>query len=405
MSAFKSYFSNLKDYPREFWLLNLHVLLFFLSFNMLIPENNAYITELGGADKKWMILGLWTITAAISRPISGKIADNISRKAVMFFGVAMSVIVSFMYPFFASVAGFLTLRLLHGFSTGFQPTGATALIADIIPQGKRGEAMGLFGVTITLGFSGGNALGSTIKNASDMNGLFLACAVLGAISFFLILPIKENKGVVQQNAKEKGYTKFWDKVIPKWDEFIGPEVIHPSIIMFLYASCTGMFFLMIPDFGGFLGFENKGLFFVINVPVVIVTRFVAGKYVDKVGAKRNILLGLIVVMIACFITGSSTGKVQFLLSSLVFGFGTAVITPAIMAWTADLANPAYKGRGMATMFIALELGFLNGNFIAQQFYQNQRENIFLTFSVAAILIGLGITYLILFARKGRTSFN
>ena len=405
MNKLKSYFSTLKDYPREFWLLNLHVLLFFLSFNMLIPENNAYITELGGEDKKWMILGLWTITAAISRPISGKIADNISRKAVMFFGVAMSVLVSLMYPFFASVAGFLTLRLLHGFSTGFQPTGATALIADIIPKGKRGEAMGIFGVTITLGFSGGNALGSTIKNAVDMNGLFLACAVLGAISFFLILPIKEDKKIVEQNAKEKGYTKFWQKIFPRWDEVIGPEVIHPSIIMLLYASCSGMYFLLIPDFSGFLGFENKGIFFVVNVPVVIITRFVAGKYVDKVGAKRNIFVGLMVLIIACFITGTATDKTQFLISSLVFGFGTAIITPAIMAWTADLANPIYKGRGMATMFIALELGFLNGNYIAQQVYQNEEANIFQSFATASILIGLAVLYLILFGRKGRSSFN
>ncbi|MBD3638882.1 MAG: MFS transporter [Crocinitomicaceae bacterium] len=405
MSAIQAYFSTLKDYPREFWFLNVHVLLFFTSFNMLIPEMNDYITLLGGADKKWMILGLWTIAAAISRPISGKIADNISRKSVMFVGVTVSVIISFSYPWFATVAGFLFLRFLHGFSTGFQPTGATALIADIIPQGKRGEAMGIFGVTITLGFSLGMAIGNVVKKTFDMNGLFLTAGILGTISLLLILLVSEDKTVVQQNAKEKGYTTFWEKVIPKWDEIIGPEVVHPSIIMFVYANITGMYFLLIPDFSKHLGLENKGLFFVVNLFVVVVTRFAAGKLVDKVGAKRNIGVGLSVLMISCLITGSATTQTHFLLSSLIFGFGTAIISPAIMAWTADLANPVYKGRGMGTMFIMLELGFLSGNFFAQQFYLNDSENILRTFVFGAVLSAIALMYLILVARKSKTSYN
>src|SRR5690606_3869667 len=113
--------------------------------------------------------------------------------SVMFFGVIVSVIISFLYPLFLTVTGFLFLRFLHGFSTGFHPTGATALIADVIPKGKRGEAMGIFGVTITLGFSTGQALGSTVRSAGGMEGLFYTCGILGAISILLILFIKENK--------------------------------------------------------------------------------------------------------------------------------------------------------------------------------------------------------------------
>ena len=50
------------------------MLLFFISFNLIVPELNDYITSLGGADEKWLILGLWTLAAAIARPFSGKIA-------------------------------------------------------------------------------------------------------------------------------------------------------------------------------------------------------------------------------------------------------------------------------------------------------------------------------------------
>lgn len=346
-----------------------------------------------------MILGLWTIAAAISRPISGKIADNISRKSVMFGGVLVSIIISFAYPLFLNVTGFLLLRFLHGFSTGFQPTGATALIADVIPRGKRGEAMGIFGVMITLGFSAGQASGSMVKLNFGMEGLFYTSGILGVLSFLMIFLIKENKDTVLQNAAERGYTKLSDKIFPKWDEIIGPEVAQPSVVMFLYANVAGIFFLLIPDFSEHLGIKNKGLFFAVNLLIVIVTRFVSGKFVDKIGARKNIVFGLSVLIIACFVVGTADHRTHFLLSSLIFGFGTAIISPAIMAWTADLADPKYKGRGMGTMFIMLELGFFSGNFLTQLIYQNKAENFFRSFAFGAILCGISLTYLFFTRRR------
>ncbi|MEX1001185.1 MAG: MFS transporter [Crocinitomicaceae bacterium] len=405
MNRVRAYFSSLKDYSRSFWFLCLHMLLFFASFNMLIPEMNEYITSLGGADYKWLILGLWTIAAALSRPISGKIADNISRKSVMFIGVIVSILISFAYPLFLTVSGFLLLRFLHGFSTGFQPTGATALVSDIIPQGKRGEAMGILGVTITLGFSLGQALGSFVEATFSIDGLFYTCGILGLLSLLPVFFIKEDKEKVKANAREKGYHSNWNKIIPKMDEIIAPEVIQPSVIIFLSAGISGMYFLMVPDFSDHLGIANKGMFFAVNVGVVVVTRFVAGKFVDKVGARKNLMVSLSILLIAALITGSAKSEVHFLLSSLVFGLGSAIGSPAVMAWTADLSNPKYKGRGMATMFIALELGFLFGNFMAQLIYDNNYDHFFKAFSFAAAMALAGILYLIWSRKKAKKSWN
>lgn len=376
-----------------------------MGFNMLIPEMNDYISSLGGEDYKWLILGLWTVAAAISRPFSGKIADNISRKRVMYIGLTISIIISFLYPFFISIAGFLTLRFLHGFSTGFHPTGASAIVADVIPKGKRGEAMGIFGIMLTLGFTSGQAMGSTIKNAFSVDGLFYACGILGIISFVLLTFIKEDKNIVRQNAEEKGYHKTWQKVIPKWDEIVGPEVIHPTLVMFLTANIAGLYFLLVPEYSKSLGIENKGLFWLTNVVIVIITRFVSGKLVDKFGARNNLIVSLIFLLMACLMTGMADTKSSFLLSSLIFGIGSAISSPAIMSWTADLANPIYKGRGMGTMFIALELGFLSGNFFGQHFYQNDPSKLIHAFQFGAVLMIVGLVYLILIRKSKAVQMN
>ena len=60
------------------------MLFFMISFNLIMPQLNDFITELGGATYKGLIITFFTIAAALSRPFSGKLADLIGRKKVVF---------------------------------------------------------------------------------------------------------------------------------------------------------------------------------------------------------------------------------------------------------------------------------------------------------------------------------
>src|SRR5215217_2520312 len=105
-------------YTLKFWLLCTSSFLFSSSFNMLIPELPAYLSSLGGAGYKGYIIGLFTITAGLSRPFSGRLTDTIGRVPVMAVGSLVCVLCGLLYPMLTTVAGFLLLRLFHGFSTG-----------------------------------------------------------------------------------------------------------------------------------------------------------------------------------------------------------------------------------------------------------------------------------------------
>ena len=52
---------------------------------MIIPELPAFLTSLGGEDYKGLIIALFTLTAGISRPFSGKLADTIGRVPIILF--------------------------------------------------------------------------------------------------------------------------------------------------------------------------------------------------------------------------------------------------------------------------------------------------------------------------------
>jgi len=180
------------NYGKNFWLLCISMFFFMTGFNLIMPELNQFITKLGGEGQKGLVITLFTISAGLSRPFSGKLADTIGRKKVIYIGTICSIIVSVLYPLSTTVFFFLFLRFLHGFSAGFAPTGATALITDITPSNKRGTAMGIWGTFISLGIGAGQSVGSWICLKFGFNILFMSAAICSIISILLFYEVHES---------------------------------------------------------------------------------------------------------------------------------------------------------------------------------------------------------------------
>ena len=87
----------------QFALLCASNFLFAASFTMMIPELPGYLTKLGGAEYKGLIIALFTLMAGISRPFSGKLTDTVGRVPVMIFGSLVCVVCSLLYPVLTTV--------------------------------------------------------------------------------------------------------------------------------------------------------------------------------------------------------------------------------------------------------------------------------------------------------------
>ena len=175
----------------QFWLLCLSNFFFTASFQMLLPELPAYLAAMGGQKQIGLIIALFTLTAGLSRPFSGKIADSVGRIPVMAFGSIVCFICGFFYPLVVTVNAFLVLRFFHGFSTGTKPTATAAYVADIVPENRRGQAAGLLGIFTAIGFSIGPALGSFLTDAWGINYLFYTSSIFAILSILILVNMKE----------------------------------------------------------------------------------------------------------------------------------------------------------------------------------------------------------------------
>ncbi|MDO7609484.1 MAG: MFS transporter [Crocinitomicaceae bacterium] len=381
-------------YGKNFWLLSLSMFFFMTSFNLILPELNSFITELGGADKKGLIITLFTISAAISRPFSGKLTDTIGRKKVIYFGIFFSMLISWLYPFSFSVFFFLILRFLHGFSAGFTPTGTTALLTDLIPASKRGQAMGIWGTFISLGFGVGQFSGSWIGINFGMDALFLIAGFTSVISGLFLLRVEET---LEKPEKFDG-----SQLKVNWKDVIEPSVVPAAVVMMLTASCSGIIFVLVPDISGFLGIENKGFFFGYYVMSTIFVRLFSSSLSDRIGRRETMLIGVFILLVSMILLSRVDSYNSFVLAAIVFGLATGVSSPTLFAWTADLSHIKRRGVGAGTIFIALEAGIMLGSTSTIFTYNSTPQSIQQVFLFGILMSILAILYL-LWHKAYRTS--
>lgn len=353
---------------------------------MLIPELPSFLTSLGGENYKGFIISLFTLTAGLSRPISGKLSDTIGRVPVMIIGAVVCIVCSLMYPLISGIAGFLFLRLIHGFSTGFTPTAITAYVADIVPDDRRGEAMGILGVSINLGASASPPIGSYLTIVYSLNTMFFVSSGIALLSVLLLVRMKETL-----STKEK--FRF-DMLKLTWHDLIDRNSLIPAAICGLSYFGFGVVLTIVPDQCEYLGMSNKGMFFTSITVFSILSRLVAGKLSDKYGRIVIMTFSAFCLAFSYLLMAFVSSPVELLVASGAIGFSIGLMSPALFAWTIDRSSADNRGKAMGTMYIGLELAIGVGALMSAAIYQNDGARFGSVFFVTTVVTSMAILFLL-----------
>lgn len=352
----------------------------------MIPELPAHLRKMGGGQYIGYIIALFTFTAGLARPFSGKLTDTIGRVPVMAFGSIVCFICGFFYPIVLSISGFLWLRFIHGMSTGTKPTATSAYVADIIPVDRRGEAMGTLGLFTATGMSIGPSIGSWFTTSFGINSMFYLSSAFALLSIVILANMKETLSVKQ---------RFSFKLfILKKDEFFEMEVIAPFLVCLLLSFGSGVVITLIPDLGNSLGVANKGLFFTVYTVVSVVMRLFFSKSSDKYGRIFMLIIASVFLVLGMLSLAFTHSIFMFFVSSLLFGVTAGLSMPNFQAWTADLSREENRGKAMGTMYIALELGIGLGAYFGGELFNFFKNGMQIAFLLSALFAFFSLLYLI-----------
>lgn len=219
-----------------------------------------------------------------------------------------------------------------------------------------------------------------------MDALFYISSVFAFMSIAILLGMKETS--------EEASDFKWSFLKIKRHEIIEPKVLAPALSLVLLVYSFGVVLTVTPDFSDHLGIENKGLFFTVFTVSSMLVRFIGGKASDKYGRVIVLIISSVLMVISMVLVGMATDQFVFLLGAFFFGLGVGIGSPTTMAWTIDLSEERFRGRALATTYIALEVGIGSGAIMAGWLYGGDISRMPYVFGSAAILAFIALIYLI-----------
>ena len=364
---------------------------------MIVPELNNYVTKLGAPELKLFNISLFAFAALIARPLSGKLTDIIGRIPIMIIGVLVCIVIGFLYPVSTALLWFFSLRFFHGFSSGFKPTGTTSYLADIIPTERRGQAMGILGMSGSLGMGIGPYFGSWLAQDFNINIMFYTSSIVALLSILVLFGMKET-------LQTKRKFKFSDLKISVYDLF-DFGVISPVIVMFLSIFSFAIILNVIPDFTDHIGIKNRGFFNFVLIITSIIVRFFGGSLSDKYGRVFMLRIGLSLLFIGMIYLSLVTNETEFVIAAIIIGASSGINSPTIFAWNTDLANKNAMGRSMSSLFIGLESGIILSSIMGMKIYNNSVENFDIVFLFGAFTALAALLYLFFIKKDKLITFK
>jgi MFS family permease len=336
--------------------ISLAVALAFAGIGMVIPVRVLYAQSRGAS---LAIIGLMASSFLLSSFVfqypAGWLADLWGRRRVMVLGLVARSIVALAYLWVTDPILFVVLRFVEGVAwSGVQPA-ARALVADIVPDERRGEAYGIFGSFLNAGFLIGPALGGLFASFG-YTPAFAGSCIFGLLALVVVLT------VVPVTARPHASDRARARAVPRKALFslplIGAYVLVFGDYLYLGFDLTLMPLWMRHHLGASIALI--GLAYVVwAVPNVVGSPF-GGRIADRYRRSLLILTFGLAQVPVYFAYGFSTALAVVMVLFFIHGVAYSLLQPAVDATLAAASPTAARARaqsiygavGLASAFLA-----------------------------------------------------
>ena len=147
---------------------------------MVVVADYSMKTYHAPAAAAGLAASIFIIGALVARLISGRVMDRIGRKRLLVIGAVGEVVFSALYLIGPAFAPLFALRLLHGFSYGICSTTIGTIVTSLVPDSRKGEGVGYYMLSVTLGAAIGPFLGMFLTQKAGCQLLFIVSAIVAA---------------------------------------------------------------------------------------------------------------------------------------------------------------------------------------------------------------------------------
>lgn len=315
------------------------------SFYLLLPVLPIFVVDFLGEDnsKVGFIIGIYALSALIIRPLSGFALDKYGRRPIFLLSLAAFSLIMAGYLLAGTFIALLVVRTLHGLSWGIITTGGGTITADLVPEKRRGEGIGYFGLSMTLSMALGPLLGLWIFGTEHFDYVFMSALLMSLMATIMAYFVRY-PDVKNPQAKFEPNNVFEKKVL------------RISLVMMMLAIPFAAILTFITLFSKEIGIQNGGTFFFVYALGVSIIRPMAGKIMDKTGPGIIMLISFAATIIGMVMISFAVDRSFFLFAAFITGVGNGIVMPTINTMVINMV-PAYRrGVANATFFSSIDIG-------------------------------------------------
>jgi predicted MFS family arabinose efflux permease len=267
-------------------------------------------------------------------------------------GAALSLAVTFACGFAKTLPLILLFRMLQGVGFGFVSTLTTTLAADLLPDERRGEGIGYFGMGITAVTAISPALGLFLVESATFFAMFLTASAGQLLSIAALFAFTPPARITERNPDAPALS-------------IKTGFFEPRLLL----QCAMLFFMGTArsaeqNFLSLLAADRRiaGLswYYIFQTAVSFVAKFLTGRVYDKKGHIWSIIPGGICWLLAFLIMSFSHELGVLLIAGFFSGVGMGALLPSMQTWCISLVEPERRSVASATYFNFYDIGIGGG---------------------------------------------
>jgi predicted MFS family arabinose efflux permease len=326
-------------------LLTLVAFAALFGFQLLISVVPLYADEAGGgssgAGLATAVFMLSTVLTQIQMP---RVLRRFGYRPALAAGLLLIGVPALFYAYATSLAPILTVTLVRGVGFGIITVIFAALIVELAPPGRRGEALGLLGLAITLPTIFCNSLGLWLVGQYGFGVVFL---LGGATPLLGLAVIPGVRSAATAGGDEQGDAGFFAG--------LGRAPLRRIFVLFAATTMTGgvvitFLPLAVPGSGVF---SAAGALLVFGVMSTI-GRWWGGRFGDRRDPRLLLAPGLIIC--AAGIAGLPFGGAPMLAGAALFGTGFGLLQNASLILMMERVSKTEFGLGSTLWNAAFDAG-------------------------------------------------
>jgi len=365
-----------RSLSRDFYLVTAANFVFFLNFAsfFLLP---LHLKELGVTERTiGYVMGTAGFAGLCVLPFLGTLLDRVGRRSFVTAGALTMALASFAYIAVPGVGPVLfLLRIVQGVSFTSAFVTASTLAVELAPIERRGEALGVFGISTLTTHAIAPALGEVVARRFGFSALFAIAGSLGLCAAALTLriraPERPRPAAGSPGARLPRIAILW----------LGAAMMVACGLGF------GAVLTFVPTFVHAIALEHVAPFFISYTVAAVAVRLAFGGLSDRVGRRRVLLPSIALLAVAVLVLGWVHSVAALVCVGLLFGAGQGMVYPTANALMIDLSHPENLGRVQTLFSGSFSVGVAASAFIFGGVIE--RFGYPAAFTVAAACIAVG----------------